>query len=143
MLKTVRRRQALAAIVLAAGKGTRMKSARAKVLHRLCGRPLAYFPVKRALEAGADPVVVVVGYQAGAVEAALRQHLPGAPLRFAHQRRQLGTAHAVQAARPALRGHRGPVLILSGDTPLLTRETLEMVVRARGGSALAFATRSE
>ncbi len=141
MPKTVRLREALAAIVLAAGKGTRMKSARAKVLHRMCGRPLAYFPVKRALEAGADPVVVVVGYQAGAVEAALRQHLPGAPLRFAHQRRQLGTAHAVQAARAALRGHRGPVLILSGDTPLVTRETLETVVRARGGAkALAFAT---
>lgn len=141
MPKTARRRQGLAAIVLAAGKGTRMKSARAKVLHRMCGRPLAYFPVKRALEAGADPVVVVVGYQAGAVEAALRQHLPGAPLRFAHQRRQLGTAHAVQAARAALRGHRGPVLILSGDTPLLTRETLDAVVRARGGAkALAFAT---
>ncbi len=140
MPKTVRRRETLAAIVLAAGKGTRMKSGRAKVLHQVCGRPLAFYPVKRALEAGADPVVVVVGYQADAVEAALRQHLPGAPLRFAHQRQQLGTAHAVQAARAALRGHRGPVLIVSGDTPLITRETLEAVVRARGGKALAFAT---
>ncbi|HZY02074.1 MAG TPA: NTP transferase domain-containing protein, partial [Anaeromyxobacteraceae bacterium] len=106
-------RPRLAAIVLAAGKGTRMRSSRAKVLHRLCGRPLVYYPVKRAVEAGADPVVVVVGHQAAAVEAALRQHLPDAPLRFAHQRDQLGTAHAVQAARPALRGHRGPVLIVS------------------------------
>jgi bifunctional UDP-N-acetylglucosamine pyrophosphorylase/glucosamine-1-phosphate N-acetyltransferase len=133
-------RQRLAAIVLAAGKGTRMRSSRAKVLHRLCGRPLVYYPVKRAVEAGADPVVVVVGHQAESVRAALRQHLPEAPLRFAHQRDQLGTAHAVQAARAALRGHRGPVLIVSGDTPLLTRETLEAVVRARGARALAFAT---
>jgi bifunctional UDP-N-acetylglucosamine pyrophosphorylase/glucosamine-1-phosphate N-acetyltransferase len=140
MPKTVRRRERLAAIVLAAGKGTRMKASRAKVLHRVCGRPLAFYPVKRALEAGADPVVVVVGHQANAVEADLRRHLPGAPLRFAHQREQLGTAHAVQAARSALRGHRGPVLILPGDTPLITRETLEAVVRARGGKALAFAT---
>jgi bifunctional UDP-N-acetylglucosamine pyrophosphorylase/glucosamine-1-phosphate N-acetyltransferase len=141
MPKTVRRRETLAAIVLAAGKGTRMKSGRAKMLHRMCGRPLAYYPVKRALEAGADPVVVVVGHQADAVKAALRQHLPDAPLRFANQRRQLGTAHAVQAAHAALRGHHGSVLILSGDTPLLTRETLEAVVRARGtAKALAFAT---
>ena len=59
-----RRRTPTAAIVLAAGKGTRMKTRRAKVLHEVCGRPLAYFPVKRALEVEADPVVVVVGYQA-------------------------------------------------------------------------------
>ncbi|HEU4385766.1 MAG TPA: bifunctional UDP-N-acetylglucosamine diphosphorylase/glucosamine-1-phosphate N-acetyltransferase GlmU [Anaeromyxobacteraceae bacterium] len=133
-------RQRLAAIVLAAGKGTRMRSGRAKVLHRLCGRPLAYYPVKRAIEAGADPVVVVVGHQARAVEAALREHLPDAPLRFAHQRDQHGTAHAVMAARAALRGFRGPVLIASGDTPLLTGETLDSVIRARGEAALAFAT---
>src|SRR5512144_1673274 len=119
MSKSATPRRRLAAIVLAAGKGTRMRSSRAKVLHRLCGRPLAYYPVKRALEAGADPVVVVVGHQGEAVEAALRRHLPDAPLRFAWQKEQLGTAHAVQAARRALRGHRGSVLILSGDTPLL------------------------
>ena len=75
----------LAAIVLAAGKGTRMKSGRAKVLHEIAGRPLAYYPVKRALELGASPVVVVVGHQAEAVEAALSAALPEAPLRFAVQ----------------------------------------------------------
>ena len=118
-----------------------MKSSRVKVLHQLCGRPLAWYPIRRALEVGADPVVVVVGHQADAVEAALRQHLPGAPLVFARQREQLGTAHAVAAARAALRSHRGPVLILSGDTPLLSRGTLEAVMQARGESkALAFGT---
>ncbi len=130
----------LAAIVLAAGKGTRMKSRRAKVLHEVCGRPLAYYPVRRALELGADPVVVVVGHQADLVKEALSRALPGAPLRFAHQRKQLGTAHAVLAAKPALRGFAGTVLILSGDTPLLTSATLESVLRARGPAALAFGT---
>jgi bifunctional UDP-N-acetylglucosamine pyrophosphorylase/glucosamine-1-phosphate N-acetyltransferase len=131
-----------AAVVLAAGKGTRMKSSRAKVLHEIGGRPLAWYPVKRALEAGADLVVVVVGHQAEAVEAALAAALPGAPIRFAVQREQLGTAHAVLAARPALKGSRGTVLILSGDTPLLEVETLRRVWKAgsRAPGTLAFAT---
>jgi bifunctional UDP-N-acetylglucosamine pyrophosphorylase/glucosamine-1-phosphate N-acetyltransferase len=130
----------LAAIVLAAGKGTRMKSQKAKVLHELGGRPLAYYAVKRALELGANPVVVVVGHEAESVEAALGAALPGAAVRFAVQREQLGTAHAVLSAREALRGHDGPVMILSGDTPLLALETLERVAGERGGAALAFAT---
>jgi bifunctional UDP-N-acetylglucosamine pyrophosphorylase / glucosamine-1-phosphate N-acetyltransferase len=117
-----------------------MKARRAKVLHEVCGRPLAYYPVKRALEAGADPVVVVVGHQAAEVEAALRAHLPDAPLRFAVQKEQLGTAHAVLSGRAALRGFDGDVLILSGDTPLLTADTLRAVLRRRGRAALAFAT---
>jgi bifunctional UDP-N-acetylglucosamine pyrophosphorylase/glucosamine-1-phosphate N-acetyltransferase len=132
----------LAAIVLAAGKGTRMKSRRPKVLHEVCGRPLAYYPVKRALELGADPVVVVVGYQAEAVEAALLAALPGAPLRFSVQTEQLGTAHAVIAARAQLSDRAGDVLILSGDTPLLAADTLRVVLeaKARSGAGLAFAT---
>jgi bifunctional UDP-N-acetylglucosamine pyrophosphorylase/glucosamine-1-phosphate N-acetyltransferase len=131
-----------AAVVLAAGKGTRMKSHRAKVLHEACGRPLAWFPIRRALDAGAAPVVVVVGHQAEAVEAALSAALPDAPIRFAVQREQLGTAHAVLAAREALGTHRGPVAILSGDTPLLRAETVRAVVEARAaaGAAIAFAT---
>ncbi len=143
MSPTPRRKASpLAAIVLAAGQGTRMRSRRAKVLHEVCGRPLAYYPVRRALEIGADPVVVVVGHQAEEVKGALLRLLPGAPLRFARQDRQLGTAHAVVSARTALRGYSGQVLILSGDTPLLTSDTLASVVaaRARSGAALAFAT---
>jgi bifunctional UDP-N-acetylglucosamine pyrophosphorylase/glucosamine-1-phosphate N-acetyltransferase len=137
-----RTRTPLAAVVLAAGKGTRMKSRTAKVLHELGGRPLAWYPVKAALDAGASPVVVVVGHQAEAVEAALVASLPGAPLRFAVQEKQLGTAHAVLAARRALRGTDGPVAILSGDVPLLETETLLRVVRARARARvpLAFAT---
>jgi len=136
------RRRPLAAMVLAAGKGTRMRSSRPKVLHEVCGRPLAYFPVCRALDAGADPVVVVVGHAAEAVERSLRGHCGQAPLRFALQKQQLGTAHAVLAAKRSLRGFRGDVLILSGDTPLLQTETLEAVIAAKrkSGAALAFAT---
>ncbi len=130
----------IAAIVLAAGKGTRMKSRRAKVLHEAGGRPLAWYPVRRALDAGADPVVVVVGHQAEAVEAALGAALAGAPVRFAVQTDQLGTAHAVLAAKRALRGWTGPIAIVSGDTPLLGAETIRRVVQARARAALAFAT---
>src|SRR5512140_2609357 len=110
----------LAAVILAAGKGTRMKSQKAKVLHEACGRPLAWFPIRRALELGASPVVVVVGHQADEVERALRAALPG--------------------AREGLADHAGRVLILSGDTPLLTAATLEAVVEGRGAKAVSFAT---
>jgi bifunctional UDP-N-acetylglucosamine pyrophosphorylase/glucosamine-1-phosphate N-acetyltransferase len=130
----------LAAVILAAGKGTRMKSQKAKVLHEACGRPLAWFPIRRALELGAERVVVVVGHQAEEVERALSASLPGAPLRFALQREQLGTAHAVLAAKEALGDHAGQVLILSGDTPLLTTATLRAVVDARGRRPVSFAT---
>jgi bifunctional UDP-N-acetylglucosamine pyrophosphorylase/glucosamine-1-phosphate N-acetyltransferase len=132
----------LAAVVLAAGKGTRMRSARAKVLHELGGRPLAWYPVKAALEVGAAPVVVVVGHQAEAVEAALAAALSGEALRFAVQAEQLGTANAVLAARGGLRGWKGPIAIVSGDTPLLEADTLRRVVvaRSRARAPLAFAT---
>src|SRR6202165_4623123 len=139
-MATPRRRTPLAAIVLAAGKGTRMKTHRAKVLHEVCGRPLAYYPLRRALGTGAEPVVVLVGHQAEEVEASLRRHLPDAPLRFAVQKEQLGTAHAVLSARTRLRAFDGEVLILSGDTPLVTTDTLRAVIRRRGRAALAFAT---
>ncbi|HTP24319.1 MAG TPA: sugar phosphate nucleotidyltransferase, partial [Anaeromyxobacteraceae bacterium] len=135
-----RRRVPTAAIVLAAGKGKRMKTQRAKVLHEVCGRPLAYYPVKRAVEAGAHPVVVVLGHQAENVKSTLCAHLPSAPIRFAVQKEQLGTAHAVRSARNALRGFQGQVLILCGDTPLLTLETLRVVIERRGRAALSFAT---
>jgi bifunctional UDP-N-acetylglucosamine pyrophosphorylase/glucosamine-1-phosphate N-acetyltransferase len=137
-----RTKPSLAAVVLAAGKGTRMKSRRAKMLHEIRGRPLGWYPVRRALDAGAEPVVVVVGHQAEAVEAALAASLPGAPVRFAVQGDPLGTAHAVLAAKRALRGWDGPIAIVSGDTPLLEAETIRSVVRARARARapLAFAT---
>ena len=98
-------RQKLAAVVLAAGKGTRMKSDSAKVLHEACGRPMAFFPIRAALALDASPVVVVVGHQAESVEEELSRRSPARRCAFALQAEQLGTGHAVLCAEEALRGH--------------------------------------
>ncbi|HET7786499.1 MAG TPA: bifunctional UDP-N-acetylglucosamine diphosphorylase/glucosamine-1-phosphate N-acetyltransferase GlmU [Myxococcales bacterium] len=129
--------QKLAAVVLAAGKGTRMKSDRAKVLHEACGRPMAFFPIRAALSLDASPVVVVVGHQAKSVEEELSRQFPGAPLRFAVQAEQLGTAHAVLCAEEALRGHAGTVLILAADVPLIRPATLQRLIAARDSADVA------
>ena len=115
----------VAAIILAAGKGTRMKSGLIKVLHPAAGRPMIAWPVAAARAAGAAPVVLVVGHQADAVQAAFR----GVPeIRTALQAEQLGTGHAVACARDGLTGFSGTVLILCGDTPLLRVETLQGLI---------------
>src|SRR6202022_777485 len=128
----------MAAVVLAAGKGTRMKSDRAKVLHAALGRPLAYFPIRSALALDVSPVVVVVGHQAEAVQREVAAQFAKAPLRFALQSEQLGTGHAVQCAREALLqaglSEKDSVLILAGDTPLLRSETLRRLAQAYEGS---------
>ncbi|HEY0838925.1 MAG TPA: bifunctional UDP-N-acetylglucosamine diphosphorylase/glucosamine-1-phosphate N-acetyltransferase GlmU [Vulgatibacter sp.] len=127
-----------AAVVLAAGKGTRMKSTLSKVLHEANGRPLAWYPIRRALDLGCAPVAVVVGHQGDDVRHRLEALFPGAPLRFVVQEEQLGTGHAVRCAKDALRDHDGRVLILYGDVPLLTAPTLERLVAAGRERALAF-----
>ena len=129
----------LAAVVLCAGKGTRMKSEMAKVLHPVLGQPLAAWPIGRALALGCQPVVAVVGHQGDEVRAALESRFPGQPLRFATQGEQRGTADAVRAALGGLDGVTGPVLILYGDTPLLRESTLRALVDAfrRGSAPLA------
>jgi bifunctional UDP-N-acetylglucosamine pyrophosphorylase/glucosamine-1-phosphate N-acetyltransferase len=120
----------LAAVVLCAGKGTRMKSDRAKVLHPILGRPLAWYPINSALEVGAQQIVAVVGHQADDVRKTLSEHFAGQPLQFALQVQQRGTGDAVNAAREALSAFSGAVLILYGDVPLLTVDTLERLVGA-------------
>ena len=132
--------QKIAAVVLAAGKGTRMKSDKAKVLHEAAGRPIAFFPIRAALALDASPVVVVVGHQAGSVEQELTRQFAGAPLRFALQAEQLGTGHAVLCAQEALRGFDGSVLILAADVPLIRAETLRKLVAAREGADVALLT---
>jgi len=121
----------LAAVVLCAGKGTRMKSLKtdgAKVLAPILGRPLAYYPISSAFELGAQQVVAVVGHQADLVKSTLAAQFPGQPLQFALQVQQRGTGDAVAAARAALTGFNGAVLILYGDVPLLTVDTLKKLV---------------
>jgi bifunctional UDP-N-acetylglucosamine pyrophosphorylase/glucosamine-1-phosphate N-acetyltransferase len=132
--------QKIAAVVLAAGKGTRMKSEKPKVLHEAAGRPIGFFPVRAALALDASPVLVVVGHQAQAVEQELSRQLPGAPLRFALQAEQLGTGHAVLCAEESLRGFAGSVLILAADVPLIRAETLQKLVAAKEGADVAFLT---
>ncbi|KAA0892320.1 bifunctional UDP-N-acetylglucosamine diphosphorylase/glucosamine-1-phosphate N-acetyltransferase GlmU [Oryzomonas rubra] len=115
----------VAAIILAAGKGTRMKSGLVKVLHPAAGRPMIDYPVTAARTAGATPVVLVVGHQAEAVQ----EHFRAAEdIRCVIQKEQLGTGHAVACTREALAGFDGTALILCGDTPLLRAETLEKLI---------------
>jgi bifunctional UDP-N-acetylglucosamine pyrophosphorylase/glucosamine-1-phosphate N-acetyltransferase len=131
--------KSLAAIVLAAGKGTRMKSATPKVLHGVAGLPMLHYPldVLKGLKAG--PVVVVVGSGAEEVKAAF----PLKSLTYVMQAPQLGTGHAALCASRALRGFKGDVLILSGDVPLITEDTLKALVkthRMRGGAEITLVT---
>ena len=124
----------VAAVILAAGKGTRMKSAVVKVLHPAAGRPMISWPVDAARVAGASPIVLVVGHQADAVKSAFQG---SSEIRCALQEEQLGTGHAVACAREQLSGFNGTVLILCGDTPLLRAETLQGLIayhREQGAS---------
>lgn len=117
-----------------------MKSELPKVLFPALGKPLASYPIERAIELGCDPIVVVIGHEAKRVRETLTARFPQAPLRFVEQKEQLGTAHAVGCARRALAGFSGRVLILCGDVPLLTRATLRRLVRASTSSPVGFLT---
>ncbi len=121
------------AIILAAGKGTRMKSARPKVLHKLAGAPLLAHVLKSVAAAGIGRTCLVVAPGMEAVTAAA--HALDDKLEIFVQREPLGTADAVNAARSAFDRHRGPVLVLYGDTPLLRPETLAAVAHALDAGA--------
>jgi bifunctional UDP-N-acetylglucosamine pyrophosphorylase/glucosamine-1-phosphate N-acetyltransferase len=111
------------AVVLAAGKGTRMKSDLPKVLHELAGRPLVDHVLAAVRAAGIERTVVVIGHRAAHVRAACA----GDDLVFVIQEPQLGTGHAVMTAAPALRDG-GYTVVLAGDVPLLRPETLRDLV---------------
>ena len=130
-------------VILAAGKGTRMKSAVPKVLHRAAGLALIEHVLRTADAVRPIRTVLVVGHQAGDVRAALAGR-PG--LRFAIQEPQLGTGHALLQAESELSGATGTVVLLSGDVPLLRPETLAELVqthRARGAAATVVTARVE
>ena len=131
----------VAAVILAAGKGTRMKSGLVKVLHPAAGRPMIAWPVDAARAAGARPVVLVVGHQADAVQAAFQDDQD---IRCSLQEQQLGTGHAVACACDGLKGFSGTVLVLCGDTPLLRTETLQGLIafHREQGAALTVLTAS-
>jgi bifunctional UDP-N-acetylglucosamine pyrophosphorylase/glucosamine-1-phosphate N-acetyltransferase len=115
------------AIVLAAGQGTRMKSALPKVLHPLLGRPMLSYPVQAALDAGARQVVVVVGHGREAVEAELARRFD-ARVTTRVQLEQRGTGDAARCGLQALPEHRGLVLVFYGDAPLITERPLRALV---------------
>ncbi len=109
-----------ASLILAAGKGTRMKSDLAKVLHPLGGRAMIHWVLDSAEAAGLAPNILVVGHQADRV----REELAGREVGFALQARQLGTGHAVIMAKDEIENLQGDLLVLSGDVPLIRPETL-------------------
>ena len=116
---------AIAAVILAAGQSKRMKSDTPKVLHEACGRPMIEYVLDAARQAGATRLIVVVGHKAEMVKAALSHH---ADVEFALQAEQKGTGHAVMMCREQLRDHDGPILVLTGDTPLLRGTSLKALL---------------
>ena len=129
-------------VIMAAGKGTRMKSKLPKVLHTLAARPLLHHVMDTAAGLLARKVVVITGHGAAEVEAAcakLRGPAADFALQFVRQEPQLGTGHAVQQALPTL-ADDGVVVVLSGDVPLTQADTLLQVIRACGGNKLALLT---
>src|SRR5690606_15193603 len=121
-------------VILAAGKGTRMKSSVPKVVHPLAGLPIIEHVVRTTIDVGAVTTTVVVGHGADAVRAALTAH---PQLDFVVQSPQLGTGHALLQAQPILEHQSGTVLLLYGDVPLLRAGTLTRLLehhRATGAS---------
>jgi bifunctional UDP-N-acetylglucosamine pyrophosphorylase/glucosamine-1-phosphate N-acetyltransferase len=113
----------IAAVILAAGQGTRMRSELPKVLHPLAGKPLLMYAVDTLQEVAGAPPVVVIGHGAEQIQALL-----GERVLYAYQEQQLGTGHAVQQAQELLGGQADYVLVTSADMPLLTAATLRRLV---------------
>lgn len=132
---------ALDVVVMAAGKGTRMKSSLPKVLHRVAGKAMVRHVLDTVESLSPRRVVLITGHGAEAVEAHLAGHSLhlGGQLQFARQMPQLGTGHAVQQAVPLLPDD-GVVLILNGDVPLIAADTVQALVRACDGQHLALLT---
>jgi len=122
-------------VILAAGHGKRMKSAKPKVLHPLCGRPMIAWVLDQALVLEPERVVVVVGHGADEVERAVRALGLGERVRFVRQEPQLGTGHALQVCLPELGADPGVTVVLYGDMPCLRPETLRALVATQVESA--------
>lgn len=132
------------AIVLAAGQGTRMKSALPKMVHTLCGLPIVHFAVQAAFDAGCSEVIVVVGHGRQPVEAYLSRAFAGRQVRTTLQDQQLGTGDAACVGLAAVAREVTRVLVLNGDVPLVSGDDLRSVFaplsEAQSPAALSFAT---
>jgi bifunctional UDP-N-acetylglucosamine pyrophosphorylase/glucosamine-1-phosphate N-acetyltransferase/UDP-N-acetylglucosamine pyrophosphorylase len=122
------------AIILAAGKGTRMNSDLPKVLFQVCGRPMVSFVIETLQSAGIERIIVVVGYKADLVRDALSEY---ENLVFVEQTEQLGTGHAVMVCRDELAGREGTVLIVTGDSPLLQTDSVASLLAETENSGAA------
>ena len=124
-------------LVLAAGKGTRMRSKTPKVLHLMLEEPILYYPLKSALDAGFFETAVVVGYEGEAVECWVRENFPESAIIW--QREQRGTGHAAKLAQEWWSAYEN-VLVLAGDAPLITSETLKYFAERHisGGNDCSF-----
>ncbi|MEJ5253430.1 MAG: bifunctional UDP-N-acetylglucosamine diphosphorylase/glucosamine-1-phosphate N-acetyltransferase GlmU [Armatimonadota bacterium] len=123
----------LTAVIMAAGKSTRMKSRLPKPLHPLCGKPLLAYILDACSAGGASRLIVVVGHEAERVKEAFRDRCE-----FVLQEEQMGTGHAVMVTHPLLEGYEGDLLVLPGDTPLIDGDTLRRLAehhRATGAVA--------
>lgn len=122
-------------IILAAGKGTRMRSNLPKVLHQVAGKPMVAHVIETAQAIGAQGIELIFGHGADQLKAQLAHY----PLNWVEQTEQLGTGHAVQQALPAIQDNE-TVVILYGDVPLIQAETLNSLMGAKGDAALALLT---
>ena len=114
----------LSVIIMAAGKGTRMKSEIPKVLHKLSGDTLLNHVIKSAEELSPDKIIIIIGYQAELV----KKTISSDDILYSLQENQYGTGHAVMQAKPHLKDFKGNTLILSGDVPLIKASTLSSLI---------------
>lgn len=124
----------LTAVILAAGKSTRMKSRKSKVLHELFGRPMIDYVLEAARKAGATRLLIVIGHEGEAVKAALANERD---VEFVWQHDPQGTGHAVMVCEEQLSSHTGQTLVLAGDTPLLSSESLQKLIDTQQAEAAA------
>ncbi len=125
----------LKAIILAAGKGTRMESEKPKVVHKVLEKPMVYYSIEAARKAGCEQICVIVGYKSDEVKESISETYRNEPelekaldnISYVFQEEQLGTGHAVKCAADFI-GTGGDVVILCGDTPLVTEKTFEKAV---------------
>lgn len=115
----------IAVIILAAGLGTRMKSQKAKVLHQVLGQPMILYVVDTAVQVAGKDIILVVGHQVEQVRKVVSEH---ALAEYAYQERQLGTGHAVLCALPQVPAHSEHIVILCGDVPMITADTIRNLV---------------
>ena len=111
-------------VILAAGKGTRMKSNLVKVLHPLMGEPMLSFPIEVARKINSQDIILVTGYQSELI----RERFKDEGLTFVEQKEQLGTGHAVLCTKDTLKDFKGDILILSGDVPLIKEDTIRALI---------------